>query len=109
MPDSTTCTHQTYCLMRDETDMRFISHLTRNTFAIILAGGRGSRLRQLTDFRSKPAVPFAGKFRILDFTPVSYTHLDVYKRQVQDGTLSGSANHFAGDEASDESKYDPCE
>ncbi|MGB2904326.1 MAG: glucose-1-phosphate adenylyltransferase [Candidatus Dechloromonas phosphoritropha] len=54
--------------MRDETDMRFISHLTRNTFAIILAGGRGSRLRQLTDFRSKPAVPFAGKFRILDFT-----------------------------------------
>ncbi|MBL0354224.1 MAG: glucose-1-phosphate adenylyltransferase [Candidatus Dechloromonas phosphoritropha] len=68
MPDSTTCTHQTYCLMRDETDMRFISHLTRNTFAIILAGGRGSRLRQLTDFRSKPAVPFAGKFRILDFT-----------------------------------------
>jgi glucose-1-phosphate adenylyltransferase len=48
--------------------MRFISQLTRNTFAIILAGGRGTRLRQLTDFRSKPAVPFAGKFRILDFT-----------------------------------------
>ena len=68
MPDSTTCTHQTYCLMRDETDMRFISHLTRNTSATILAGGRGSRPRQLTDFRSKPAVPFAGKFRILDFT-----------------------------------------
>jgi hypothetical protein len=35
--------------MRDQTDMRFISHLTRNTFAIILAGGRGSRLAQLTD------------------------------------------------------------
>ena len=68
MPDSTTCTHQTYCLMRDETDMRFISHLTRNTFAIILAGGRGRRLRQLTDFRSKPAGPVAGKFRILGFT-----------------------------------------
>ncbi|WP_226417084.1 glucose-1-phosphate adenylyltransferase [Dechloromonas denitrificans] len=48
--------------------MRFISQLTRNTFAIILAGGRGTRLMQLTDFRSKPAVPFAGKFRILDFT-----------------------------------------
>jgi len=68
MPNSTPCTHQEYCEMRDETDMRFISHLTRNTFAIILAGGRGSRLKQLTDFRSKPAVPFAGKFRILDFT-----------------------------------------
>lgn len=49
-------------------DSRFISQLTRDTFAIILAGGRGSRLRQLTDYRSKPAVPFAGKFRIIDFT-----------------------------------------
>jgi len=35
--------------------------------AIILAGGRGSRLRQLTDWRAKPAVPFGGKFRIIDF------------------------------------------
>jgi glucose-1-phosphate adenylyltransferase len=42
--------------------------LTRNTFAIVLAGGRGSRLMQLTDWRSKPAVPFGGKFRIVDFT-----------------------------------------
>ena len=68
MPYSTPCPHQAYCEMRDQTDMRFISHLTRNTFAIILAGGRGSRLKQLTDFRSKPAVFFGGKFRILDFT-----------------------------------------
>jgi glucose-1-phosphate adenylyltransferase len=42
--------------------------LTRNTFGIVLAGGRGSRLMQLTDWRSKPAVPFGGKFRIIDFT-----------------------------------------
>jgi len=68
MPDSPTCPHQAYCEMREQSDWRFISHLTRNTFAIILAGGRGSRLKQLTDFRTKPAVPFAGKFRILDFT-----------------------------------------
>mgnify|MGYP001458567272 CR=1 FL=1 len=61
------CPRQPYCDLRDQTETRFISHLTRNTFAIILAGGRGSRLKQLTDFRSKPAVPFAGKFRILDF------------------------------------------
>jgi glucose-1-phosphate adenylyltransferase len=47
---------------------RFVSHLTRSTFAMVLAGGRGSRLMQLTDWRSKPAVPFGGKFRILDFT-----------------------------------------
>jgi glucose-1-phosphate adenylyltransferase len=36
--------------------------------ALVLAGGRGSRLRQLTDRRSKPAVYFGGKFRIIDFT-----------------------------------------
>ena len=47
--------------------MKVRSELTRNTFAIILAGGRGSRLMQLTDWRSKPAVPFGGKFRIIDF------------------------------------------
>jgi glucose-1-phosphate adenylyltransferase len=49
-------------------DPRFVSQLTRNTFAVVLAGGRGSRLHQLTDWRSKPAVPFGGKFRIIDFT-----------------------------------------
>ncbi len=46
---------------------RFVSRLTRNTLALILAGGRGSRLMQLTQWRAKPAVPFAGKFRIIDF------------------------------------------
>jgi glucose-1-phosphate adenylyltransferase len=42
-------------------------HLAQQTYAIVLAGGRGSRLAQLTDTRSKPAVPFAGKFKIIDF------------------------------------------
>lgn len=46
---------------------RFVSHLTRNTVALILAGGRGSRLKNMTDWRAKPAVPFGGKFRIVDF------------------------------------------
>src|SRR5262247_3245670 len=41
--------------------------LTRSTVAMILAGGRGSRLGALTDWRAKPAVPFGGKFRIVDF------------------------------------------
>ena len=53
---------------RTRRDPRFVSQLTRNTFAIVLAGGRGSRLHELTDWRSKPAVPFGGKFRIIDFT-----------------------------------------
>ena len=47
---------------------RYISQLTRNTFAMVLAGGRGSRLQDLTHWRAKPAVPFGGKFRIIDFT-----------------------------------------
>ena len=46
---------------------RFISRITRDTLALILAGGRGSRLKQLTMWRAKPAVPFGGKFRIIDF------------------------------------------
>ena len=41
--------------------------LTRATVAIVLAGGRGVRLGPLTDWRAKPAVPFGGKFRIIDF------------------------------------------
>ena len=36
--------------------------------AVILAGGEGSRLGVLTEKRAKPAVPFAGKYRIIDFT-----------------------------------------
>lgn len=44
-----------------------IQHLTRNTIALILAGGRGSRLMNMTEWRAKPAVPFGGKFRIIDF------------------------------------------
>ena len=41
--------------------------LARRTIALVLAGGRGSRLHALTDRRAKPAVYFGGKFRIIDF------------------------------------------
>jgi glucose-1-phosphate adenylyltransferase len=44
-----------------------VGSLTRATYAIVLAGGRGSRLQQLTSWRAKPAVPFGGKHRIIDF------------------------------------------
>ena len=43
------------------------NHLTERTYALVLAGGRGSRLHQLTDWRAKPAVPFAGNLNIIDF------------------------------------------
>jgi len=46
---------------------RFVSRLTRDTLALILAGGSGTRLKGLTQWRAKPAVPFGGKFRIIDF------------------------------------------
>lgn len=49
-------------------DPRYVSRLTRETLAIVMAGGRGARLMQLTGTRAKPAVPFGGKFRIVDFT-----------------------------------------
>ncbi len=45
-----------------------------NTLTIILAGGVGSRLHPLTADRAKPAVPFAGKYRILDFTLSNCLH-----------------------------------
>jgi glucose-1-phosphate adenylyltransferase len=47
---------------------RFVSRATRETLALVMAGGRGSRLKQLTANTAKPAVPFGGKFRIIDFT-----------------------------------------
>jgi glucose-1-phosphate adenylyltransferase len=48
-------------------DARFVSRLTRDTVALILAGGRGSRLHELTAWRAKPALYFGGKYRIIDF------------------------------------------
>jgi glucose-1-phosphate adenylyltransferase len=52
---------------KKENDQRYISTLTKRTYGMVLAGGRGSRLFNLTDWRAKPAVPFGGKFRIIDF------------------------------------------
>lgn len=53
--------------MKFDRSQRYVSRLTRDTLALVLAGGRGSRLKQLTLWRAKPAVPFGGKFRIIDF------------------------------------------
>lgn len=46
---------------------RYVSRLTQSTLAVIMAGGRGERLKHLTANRCKPATQFGGKFRIIDF------------------------------------------
>lgn len=52
--------------MKDQ-NPRYVSKATKKTFALILAGGRGSRLYELTEWRAKPALYFGGKYRIIDF------------------------------------------
>jgi len=52
---------------KKQDDGRFVSRLTRDTLALILAGGQGSRLRELVTWRAKPALYFGGKYRIIDF------------------------------------------
>ncbi len=44
-----------------------VTELTRRSLVLIMAGGKGSRLKALTEWRAKPAVPFGGKYRIIDF------------------------------------------
>jgi len=56
------------------TSARYVSRLTRQTQALILAGGRGTRLEMLTNWRAKPAVPFGGQFRIIDFALSNCLH-----------------------------------
>ncbi|MGD2118596.1 MAG: glucose-1-phosphate adenylyltransferase [Chromatiales bacterium] len=46
---------------------RYLDQLTRKTLALVLAGGRGARLYELTERRAKPALYFGGKFRLIDF------------------------------------------
>jgi glucose-1-phosphate adenylyltransferase len=53
--------------MTSRHDIRDLRQAPKKAIALVLAGGRGSRLMQLTDRRAKPAVYFGGKFRIVDF------------------------------------------
>ena len=68
---------------------RFVSKLTKQTLALILAGGRGSRLGDLTMWRAKPAVPFGGKYRIIDFPLSNCVNSDI--RQI--GVISQYKAH----------------
>ena len=48
------------------------------TLAVLMAGGAGTRLTVLSDKRAKPAVPFAGKYRIIDFTLSNCVNSGIY-------------------------------
>jgi len=67
--------------MKRKKSGRFVSQLTRGTLAVIMAGGRGQRLADLTDNRAKPATPFGGKYRIIDFSLSNCVNSGI--RQVQ--------------------------
>ena len=52
----------------------------RDVIAMILAGGQGSRLGALTKHLAKPAVPFGGRYRIIDFTLSNCSNSGIEKR-----------------------------
>ncbi len=54
----------------------------KNVLAVVLAGGKGSRLEPLTRDRAKPAVPFGGAYRIIDFTLSNCLNSGMRKIQV---------------------------
>ena len=66
------------------------------TLALILAGGRGSRLDILSERRSKPAVPFAGKFRIIDFALSNCTNSGIFQIGILTHYLPLSLNEHIG-------------
>ncbi|MEI7482199.1 MAG: sugar phosphate nucleotidyltransferase, partial [Elusimicrobiota bacterium] len=52
------------------------------TIGLIMAGGKGERLYPLTKERSKPAVPFGGKYRIIDFVLSNFINSGIYSNYV---------------------------
>ncbi|WP_408956295.1 glucose-1-phosphate adenylyltransferase [Natroniella sp. ANB-PHB2] len=66
------------------------------TLALILAGGRGTRLDILSDHRAKPSVPFAGKYRIIDFTLSNCVNSGIYNIGILTQYLPMSLNNHIG-------------
>src|SRR5438309_9738852 len=68
----------------------------RNVAAVILAGGQGERLSVLSAQRAKPAVPFAGKYRIIDFTLSNCVNSGIYRAAVLTQYRPHSLNDHIG-------------
>lgn len=64
--------------------------------AMLMAGGAGTRLTVLSDYRAKPAVPFAGKFRIIDFTLSNCVNSGIYDVAVLTQYRPHSLNEHIG-------------
>ncbi len=67
--------------------------MTTQTLAMVLAGGAGTRLDPLTRERAKPAVPFGGRYRIIDFCLSNFVNSGIYKLKVLTQYKSDSLNN----------------
>ena len=86
MPDTTS----DYCARSVAGSSVAAHHQTASTFAVVLAGGRDSRLKPLTDWRAKPAMPFGSKLKIIDFALSNCINSGVRPRHAGPGS-SGTA------------------
>jgi len=68
----------------------------KKVLALILAGGRGTRLDILSENRVKPSVPFAGKYRIIDFTLSNCANSGIYDIAILTQYLPFSLNDHIG-------------
>ena len=66
---------------------------TGRTMAMVLAGGAGTRLEPLTRERAKPAVPFGGRYRIIDFALSNFVNSEIYHIKVLTQYKSDSLNN----------------
>jgi len=74
----------------------YTARVTRDTLALILGGGQGSRLFPLTQHRSKPAVPIGGKYRLIDVPISNCLHADLRRIFVLTQFNSASLNRHVG-------------
>lgn len=68
----------------------------KKTIAMILAGGQGTRLGVLTKNIAKPAVPFGGKYRIIDFPLSSCSNSGITTRSASSPSTSRSSCSYVG-------------